>query len=79
MVNEMEWFRDVFFKSLVERYNTKGDFKLSDKQSDICRKYMSDTENPDFFAVFDGYGIYQVGYSPKHPLYWKNGVWFSKI
>lgn len=75
----MKWFKEVFFPSLVKRYEEKGRFKLSDKQTDICRRYMNDTKNVNFCQEFNGYGIYQCSYSRKSPFYWKNGFWFEKI
>ena len=75
----MKWFEEVFFPSLVARYNEKGSFKLSDKQTDICRRYMKDTKNIRFCQEFNGYGIFQVSYSSKNPMKWRNGFWFEKL
>ena len=75
----MDWFEKVFFPSLVERFEQKGKFKLSPKQANICMRYMKDTKNVDFCQEFKGYGIYQVSYSLKNPMSWKNGFWFEKL
>lgn len=75
----MKWFEEVFFPSLVERYERQGEFKLSDKQVDICARYMKDTKNVDFCQEFNGYGIWQCHYSSKNPRRWRNGFWFGKM
>ena len=75
----MKWFKEVFFPSLVERYKQKGSFKLSDKQADICRRYMKDTNNPRFSQEFEGYGIFMAHYSASNPRKWRNGIWFEKM
>ena len=75
----MEWFEKNFFPSLVERYKKSGSFKLSEKQVNICKRYMKDTRYIDFCGEFKGYGIYQVSYSSRNPLRWKNGFWFSEL
>lgn len=75
----MKWFEEIFFPSLIERYKKQGTFKLTNKQSDICMKYMKNTNNINFCAEFNGYGIFQVSYSLKNPLKWKNGMWFEKL
>lgn len=75
----MKWFEEVFFPSLIERYEKSGKFKLSEKQTDICFRYMKSTKYIDFCMEFDGYGIYQAHYSAKNPLKWRNGFWFEKL
>ena len=79
MNKHSNWFQEVFFKSLVERFEQNGAFKLSSKQADICLRYMNDTDRKNFCREFNNYGIFQVSYSLKNPLKWRNGFWFEKI
>ena len=80
----MEWFKKVFFPSLVEQYNNRmkqgKDFYLSEKQADIFLRYAKMSNNPNFYYEYDGYGVFYTGYSHKNPMSWRNGkAWFEKI
>ena len=75
----MNWFDEVFFPSLVERYEKNGKFYLSEKQEKVFRRYAKPSSNPDFYVEYKGYGIYYTGYGAKSRMAWKNGkAWFEK-
>lgn len=78
-MTKRKWFEETFFPSLVERYKKNGKFKLTPKQAHICHIYMKGTKYIDFCEEFNGYGVYQVSYSQKNPLKWKNGYWFEEL
>jgi hypothetical protein len=58
---EMKWFTEVFLPSMIEKEKKqpekyRGQVILSDKQVDICRRYMNEKQchgDYGYFTVFE--------------------------
>lgn len=61
----MKWFTEVFLKSLDERFNGTTKIWLTEKQVDICRKYMKYSEYYSFLYIIAGEYQYSLAIMKK--------------
>ena len=61
----MDWFIFTFMKSLIDKMQGKSDMYISEKQADICAKYMQPTSTGDAYFVIIGEYQYTMRYMKK--------------
>lgn len=56
----MKWFTEVFLKSLDERFSGTTNIWLTEKQVDVCRRYMKQSQYFSFLYIIVGEYQYSV-------------------
>lgn len=61
----MDWFVDIFMKSLIEKMGTRSDMYISEKQANVCARYMQPRDIMEGYYIVIGDYQYTMRYMKK--------------
>lgn len=61
----MKWFTEVFLKSLDEKFSSTSNIWLTEKQVNVCRKYMKQSQYYSFLYIVVGEYQYSLAIMKK--------------